>query len=52
MPPFSVELIVVAHSGRSTYRDKVTFDDGRPLFAEKIVVNDTFAVARMLSTPI
>ena len=35
-----------------TYRDRVVFDDGRPLFAEKIVVNDTFAVARMLSTPI
>ena len=35
-----------------TYRDKVIFEDGRPLFAEKIVVNDTFAVARMLSTPI
>ena len=35
-----------------TYRDKVVFQDGRPLFAEKLVVNDTFAVARMLSTPI
>ena len=35
-----------------TYRDKVVFDNGHPLFAEKIVVNDTFAVARMLSTPI
>ena len=35
-----------------TYRDKVVFDDGRPLFAEKIAVNDTFAVARLLSTPI
>ena len=35
-----------------TYRDKVVFEDGRPLFAEKLVVNDTFAVARMLSTPI
>ncbi len=35
-----------------TYRDKVVFDNGRPLFAEKIVINDTFAVARMLSTPI
>lgn len=35
-----------------TYRDKVVFDGGRPLFAEKIAVNDTFAVARLLSTPI
>ena len=35
-----------------TYRDKVVFQEGRPLFAEKLVVNDTFAVARMLSTPI
>ncbi len=35
-----------------TYRDKVVFDDSRPRFAEKLVVNDTFAVARMLSTPI
>ena len=35
-----------------TYRDEVVFEDGRPLFASKIVVNDTFAVARMLSTPI
>ena len=35
-----------------TYRDKVVFEDGHPLFAEKLVVNDTFAVARMLSTPI
>ena len=35
-----------------TYRDKVVFENGRPLFAEKLVVNDTFAVARLLSTPI
>ena len=35
-----------------TYQDKIVFKDARPLFAEKIVVNDTFAVARMLSTPI
>ncbi len=35
-----------------TYRDKVVFKGDRPLFAEKIAINDTFAVARMLSTPI
>ena len=35
-----------------TYRDRVVFANGNPLFAEKIVINDTFAVARMLSTPI
>ena len=38
--------------GVGTYHDQVVFDDGRPLFKEKIVVNDTYAVARMLSTPI
>ncbi len=35
-----------------TYRDRIVFANGQPLFAEKIVVNDTFAVTRMLSTPI
>ncbi len=35
-----------------TYRDKVVFRGGKPRFSEKIVVADTFAVARMLSTPI
>lgn len=38
--------------GVGTYRDQIVFNEGRPLFKEKIVVNDTFAVARMLSTPI
>lgn len=35
-----------------TYHDLIVFEDGRALFKEKIVVNDTFDVARMLSTPI
>ena len=35
-----------------TYDDKIVFEDGQARFAEKIVTNDTFAVARMLSTPI
>ena len=38
--------------GVGTYRDKVVFENGRARFKEKIVVADTFAVARMLSTPI
>lgn len=35
-----------------TYRDRTRFLDGRPYFKEKIVIADTFAVARMLSTPL
>ncbi len=35
-----------------TYRDQIVFGDGRPQFEDKVVVVDTFAVARMLSTPI
>jgi 3-phenylpropionate/cinnamic acid dioxygenase small subunit len=35
-----------------TYRDRIRFLDGRPYFKEKIVIADTFAVARMLSTPL
>lgn len=34
------------------YEDQVLFRDGRPYFKEKIVIADTFAVARMLSTPL
>jgi anthranilate 1,2-dioxygenase small subunit len=36
----------------ATYRDTVVFEDGAPRFKDKVVVVDTFAVARMLSTPI
>lgn len=35
-----------------TYRDRVVFSNGRPLFAEKTVIADTFTVDRLLSTPI
>lgn len=35
-----------------TYRDKVVFSNGRPLFAEKTVIADTFTIDRLLSTPI
>ena len=35
-----------------TYRDFITFADGKPLFQEKIVVADTFGIPRLLSTPI
>lgn len=34
------------------YEDRVVFRDGRPYFKEKIAIADTFAIARMLSTPI
>ncbi|MDA0230399.1 MAG: aromatic-ring-hydroxylating dioxygenase subunit beta [Proteobacteria bacterium] len=35
-----------------TYRDLITFADGKPLFKEKIAVADTFGIPRLLSTPI
>lgn len=35
-----------------TYRDLITFSNDAPLFKEKIVIVDTFAIARLLSTPI
>ncbi len=35
-----------------TYRDQVVFVDGAPRFKEKLVIADTFAIPRMLSTPI
>jgi len=35
-----------------TYRDVITFSNNTPLFKEKIVVVDTFGIARLLSTPI
>lgn len=35
-----------------TYRDKIVFVADKPRFTEKIVVNDTFGVKRMLSTPL
>ena len=35
-----------------TYRDLITFADGKPLFQEKIAVADTFGIPRLLSTPI
>ena len=35
-----------------TYRDLITFSNDAPLFKEKIVVVDTFGIARLLSTPI
>lgn len=38
--------------GVGTYRDRIVFVEGRPYFKEKIVVADTFGIARMLSTPL
>ncbi|MBT3629496.1 MAG: aromatic-ring-hydroxylating dioxygenase subunit beta [Rhodospirillaceae bacterium] len=35
-----------------TYRDLITFTDGKPLFKEKIAIADTFGIPRLLSTPI
>ena len=35
-----------------TYKDLITFSNDAPLFKEKIVVVDTFGIARLLSTPI
>lgn len=35
-----------------TYRDTIVFEAGQPRFKEKIVVNDTFGIKRMLSTPL
>ena len=35
-----------------TYRDQIVFDGSTPLFKEKLVVVDTFGIARMLSTPL
>ncbi len=35
-----------------TYRDLITFVDGKPLFKEKIATADTFGIPRLLSTPI
>jgi len=35
-----------------TYYDTIVFEEGKPRFKEKIVVNDTFGIKRMLSTPL
>ena len=35
-----------------TYRDLITFTDGKPLFKEQIAIADTFGIPRLLSTPI
>ena len=38
--------------GVGSYRDKVRVVDGVAIFAERIVIVDTFAIPNMLSTPI
>jgi anthranilate 1,2-dioxygenase small subunit len=38
--------------GVGTYRDRIVFEGGKAYFKEKIVVADTFGIARMLSTPL
>jgi anthranilate 1,2-dioxygenase small subunit len=35
-----------------TYRDRIAFAAGRPLFKEKLVIADTFGIRRLLSTPL
>ncbi len=38
--------------GVGTYQDRIVFVGGKPYFKEKIVIADTFGIARMLSTPL
>jgi anthranilate 1,2-dioxygenase small subunit len=38
--------------GVGTYEDRIVFKNGKPLFKERIVILDTFAVPNLLSTPI
>jgi anthranilate 1,2-dioxygenase small subunit len=35
-----------------TYEDQIVFERGRPLFKERVVILDTFAIPNLLSTPI
>jgi len=35
-----------------TYRDLIVFENGTPMFREKVAVVDTFGIPRLLSTPI
>lgn len=35
-----------------TYEDRIVFERGRPLFKERVVILDTFAVPNLLATPI
>ena len=38
--------------GVGTYHDRITFVGGKLFFKEKLVIADTFGIARMLSTPL